>query len=63
MTCPEWKNIGLTLGAIRKTSFWFDRHVMGHQPKTFRESGGRIETSIESEGRCPYKAGGLGTKG
>ena len=28
LTCPEWKNIGLTLGAIRKTSFRFSRHVL-----------------------------------
>ena len=25
--CPELKNIGLTLWVIRKTSFWFSRHV------------------------------------
>ena len=28
LTCPEWKNIGLTLWPIRKTSFRFGGHVL-----------------------------------
>ena len=31
LTCPEWKNIGLTLWPIRKTSFRFGGHVRCHQ--------------------------------
>ena len=27
MSCPELKNIGLTLWVIQKTSVWFSRHV------------------------------------
>ena len=29
MSCPESKNIGHALWAIRKTLFWFRRHVSG----------------------------------
>ena len=32
MRCPELKNIGLTLWAIRKTSFLFSGHVPGFRP-------------------------------
>ena len=30
--CPELKNIGLTVWAIQKTSFWFSGHVATHSP-------------------------------
>ena len=42
MSCPELKNIGLTLWVIQKTSVWFSRHVPDQKSHVGVEIGGGV---------------------